>query len=240
MGFPGACWRKGLVRDSPRQRLDGCGLAVAPCSADAGRDDGAGVPGESEGFGLRLWVWRLRVTGSADDTVCSGAEGRLARRRLYRLCRGRCRGQAVGARSGRSRLVTSGVGFGRGRRLRVGHGGCGGRLCRRETRRQGRLLCRRRSVAFQTEAATVGFVASRRSGQRGGVGWARQGIGQRRGRGVVSFAQSCSEICGQRRNGRLGGDDFRLASYVFDEMSARKEMGKRREGWGAGPLAGGV
>nr|BAM28954.1 hypothetical protein [Oryza sativa Japonica Group] len=128
----------------------------------------------------------------------------------------------------------------RGRRLRVGHGGCGGRLCRRETRRQGRLLCRRRSVAFQTEAATVGFVASRRSGQRGGVGWARQGIGQRRGRGVVSFAQSCSEICGQRRNGRLGGDDFRLASYVFDEMSARKEMGKRREGWGAGPLAGGV
>ncbi|EEE54693.1 hypothetical protein OsJ_02007 [Oryza sativa Japonica Group] len=84
---------------------------------------------------------------------------------------------------------------------------------------------------------------------RGGVGWARrlrgqrwarQGIGQRRGRGVVSFAQSCSEIRGQRRNGRLGGDDFRLASYVFDEMSARKEMGKRREGWGAGPLAGGV
>jgi hypothetical protein len=103
---------------------------------------------------------------------------------------------------------------------------------------------------LQTEEATVEFVASRRSGQRDGVGWAqrlrgqrwaRQGIGQRRGRGVVSFAQPCSEIRGQRRNGRLGGDDFRLASYVFDEISARKEMGKRRRvGWGAGPLAGGV
>nr|ABA95420.1 hypothetical protein LOC_Os11g46280 [Oryza sativa Japonica Group] len=193
LGGGGACWRKGLVRDSPRQRLDGCGLAVAPCSADAGRDDGAGVPGESEGFGLRLWVWRLRVR------------------------------EVQGTGSGSQERSVSPCHF--GRRLWQGAAATG-------------WARRLRWSALQAGDTEAGAFALQT--QRGGVGWARQGIGQRRGRGVVSFAQSCSEICGQRRNGRLGGDDFRLASYVFDEMSARKEMGKRREGWGAGPLAGGV
>uniref|UniRef100_A0A0E0LU40 Uncharacterized protein n=1 Tax=Oryza punctata TaxID=4537 RepID=A0A0E0LU40_ORYPU len=55
--------------------------------------------------------------GSVEDTV-SGGEGRLVRRRLYRLCKG---GAGVGRenRGSRSCLVASGVGFGRGHRLRV-------------------------------------------------------------------------------------------------------------------------
>jgi hypothetical protein len=100
-------------------------------------------------------------------------------------------GVGRGRQGGRSRLVASGVGFGRGRRLRVSEargeaGFAGGRLGGRGI---GFVDGRRRSAALQREAATVGFVASRRSGQRGGVGWAwrlrgkrwaRQGIGQRR------------------------------------------------------------
>uniref|UniRef100_A0A0E0PK45 Uncharacterized protein n=1 Tax=Oryza rufipogon TaxID=4529 RepID=A0A0E0PK45_ORYRU len=128
---------------------------------------------------------------------------------LQRGCRGSQREPgAVGlALSLRASALAEGVGFADGRRM---------------------------SAALQTEEATIEFVASRRSGQRDGVGWAqrlrgqrwtRQGIGQRRGRGVVSFAQPCSEIRGQRRNGRLGGDDSRLASYVFDGMPTRKERG---------------
>uniref|UniRef100_A0A0E0P6Z5 Uncharacterized protein n=1 Tax=Oryza rufipogon TaxID=4529 RepID=A0A0E0P6Z5_ORYRU len=172
-----------------------------------------------------------------------------------RLCAGIAEGvhgSSEGARGGRPRLVASGVGFGRGRRLRVGEAHCEADFAggRHGGRGVGFADNRRRSEALQTKEATVEFVASRRSGQRaapvGRGGYeGSAGRGRASGRGgaeaSVSFAQPCSEIRGQRKNGRLGGDDFRLASYVFDGMPARKERGKRkRERWGAGPLAGGV
>uniref|UniRef100_A0A0E0I8H4 Uncharacterized protein n=1 Tax=Oryza nivara TaxID=4536 RepID=A0A0E0I8H4_ORYNI len=100
----------------------------------------------------------------------------------------------------------------------------GRRPCRGRQQRSGSS----RLVAPGRGAASVG---------RGGCE-ASAGRGRASGRGGVSFAQPCSEIRGQRKNGRLGGDDLRLASYVFDGMPARKERGRnRRERWGAGPLA---
>uniref|UniRef100_A0A0E0QFR2 DUF834 domain-containing protein n=1 Tax=Oryza rufipogon TaxID=4529 RepID=A0A0E0QFR2_ORYRU len=196
---------------SLRRRLDGVGSA-------AGHDGGAAVPGESEGFGLRLLEWRLRVVwrvswreGGARGG-CGGCRDAFGVSRAQAVSAGNTTGKASaasalqdlqrevkgvgrGRQGGRSRLVASGVGFGRGRRLRV-------------------------------------------SEARGEAGFAGGRLG---GRGIGFADGRRSEIRGQRKNGRLGGDDLRLASYVFDGMPARKERGRnRRERWGAGPLVGGV
>uniref|UniRef100_I1QZK7 Uncharacterized protein n=1 Tax=Oryza glaberrima TaxID=4538 RepID=I1QZK7_ORYGL len=202
LGGGGACWRKGLVRDSPRQRLDGCGLAVAPSSADAGRDDGAGIPGESEGFGLRLWVWRLRVVWRV-----SWREGSIYRRgRSERQARGivaKCLASLACAGGGRrGTRLAAGVGFAHGLQR-----GC--KVSQREPGAVGLALSLRASalaggggVGLATAAAVVGA-------------WARQGIG----RDGVGFVRPWhSGIRGQRvAQGRVGS------------LLRQRERGRARE-----------
>ncbi|KAF2933245.1 hypothetical protein DAI22_04g067401 [Oryza sativa Japonica Group] len=118
----------------------------------------------------------------------------------------------------------------------AGGGGFGlARRTARPTLQAGDMEAGASALQTTDRAAPVG-----RGGYEGSAGRGRAS-GRGGAEASVSFAQPCSEIRGQRKNGRLGGDDFRLASYVFDGMPARKERGKRkRERWGAGPLAGGV
>uniref|UniRef100_A0A0E0HU91 Uncharacterized protein n=1 Tax=Oryza nivara TaxID=4536 RepID=A0A0E0HU91_ORYNI len=187
MGFSGACWRKGLVRDSPRQRLDGCGLAVAPCSADAGRDDGAGVPSESEGFGLRLWVWRLRVVWRV-----SWREGSIYRRgRSERQARGivaKCSASLARAGGGTASALCG-----------LGTAGFAGRGWRRVASRR----CSGREREGEQESGSSGLGEPARDAAKAAAG-PQAGAYQP----CLSFA---SGNRGQRLLGRLGNDDLDLA-----------------------------
>uniref|UniRef100_A0A0D3GXI7 Uncharacterized protein n=1 Tax=Oryza barthii TaxID=65489 RepID=A0A0D3GXI7_9ORYZ len=311
----GACWRRGMEGSSLRRRLDGVGSA-------AGHDGGAAVPGESEGFGLRLWEWRLRVVwrvswreggarggcGGCRDAFgvsraqAVSAETRRQRGRgkasaasalqdLQREVQGRETGRfafqmqvggfADGGSNGRVRRVSSLRAEGR---RRLGAGAARAALGAAGHRAEAASALHSLAARFAGRGRMGGLEATtlsshpmcsmkclqgkrgEREGERDGVlghwqvgSWVLRPTDQRErrgevrnipfqgflerasGRGGVSFAQPCSEIRGQRKNGRLGGDDLRLASYVFDGMPARKERGRnRRERWGAGPLAGGV
>jgi hypothetical protein len=82
--------------------------------AGGGRDGRAAIPGEPEGFGLRLWVWRLRVVWRV-----SWREGLIYRRgRSERQTRGvvaKCSASLALSGGGRrgTRLV-AGAGFAQG------------------------------------------------------------------------------------------------------------------------------
>uniref|UniRef100_A0A0D3G5H7 Uncharacterized protein n=1 Tax=Oryza barthii TaxID=65489 RepID=A0A0D3G5H7_9ORYZ len=116
-----------------------------------------------------------------------------------------------------------------------------GRLCRQETRRQGRRLCRRQTqVGGFADGGSNGRVCSvsslRAEGRRrfGAVAARASGRGR-------AEASSALHNLVARFTGRGGMGGLEAMTFGSHPMSARKEMGKRRrEGWGAGPLAGGV
>jgi hypothetical protein len=199
--------------------------------AGAGRDGGAGVPGESEGFGLRLWVWRLGVVWRV-----SWREGSIYRRgRTGRQARGvvaKCSaslGCAGGGRRG-TRLA-AGVGFAQGLQR-----GCRG--SQREPGAVGLALSLRASAlaggggyGLATAAAVVGFAGGRHGGRGVCFADAGQWLSRRRqqrsgssrlvapGRGAASVGRGGCE--GSAGRGRASGRGGAEASSALHSLAAR-------------------